>query len=101
MNYEGLQRSYWEAQSTRVQTLRDKINQTVNSITPGNILPEDDDLALGKGRRLKMAVLFLDISKFSTRNMESEAEQNMMLRALNLYGSFPFKGAAIITHRAP
>lgn len=87
MNYDGLERSYWNAQSERVSALRDKINQQVNSVSTGNVVPEANDLALGEGRRLKMAVLFLDISKFSARDMETEAEQNMMLRALNLYFS--------------
>jgi len=87
MNYDGLQSGYWETQIARIKALREKINQSINSLSSGNVVPEDDDLALGKGRRLKMAVLFLDISKFSTRDMESEAEQNMILRALNLYFS--------------
>jgi len=87
MNYDGLERSYWESQAKRVAALRDKINLRANSLTSGNVVPEDDDLTLGEGRRLKMAVLFLDISKFSARDMETEAEQNMMLRALNLYFS--------------
>lgn len=87
MDYDGLERSYLNTQLTRVSTLRNKINQRVQTVSSGNTIPEDDDLALGEGRRLKVAVMFLDISKFSTRNIETEAEQNMMLRALNLFFS--------------
>jgi len=87
MNYDGLERTYWESQLARVEALRNKINSRIDSLASGNAIPEDDDLALGEGRRIKMAVLFLDISKFSSRDMESEAEQNVMLRALNLYFS--------------
>ncbi|MBY0545204.1 MAG: adenylate/guanylate cyclase domain-containing protein [Gammaproteobacteria bacterium] len=85
MKYDGLETSYWSLQSNRVATLLDKVNSRESALSNGRIIPEDNDLALGVGRRIKMAVLFLDISKFSSRDMETEAEQNNMLNALNLY----------------
>jgi class 3 adenylate cyclase len=87
MNFDGLERNYWNSQITRISNLRDKINLQVNTVSKGNIIPEDSDLTLGEGRRLKMAVLFLDISRFSARDLETEVEQSMMLRALNLFFS--------------
>jgi class 3 adenylate cyclase len=84
MDYDGLQASYWLNQIKRVGVLRDKIVATVPT-QPGRIIPDDEDLAIGQGRRLKMAVLFLDISGFSKRFSETEEEQAMLLKVLNLF----------------
>jgi hypothetical protein len=84
MNYNGLQTSYWQSQIARVGSLRDKIAATVPT-QPGRVIPDDEDLAIGQGRRLKMAVLFLDISGFSKRLSETEDEQAMLLNVLNLF----------------
>jgi len=84
MNYDGLQASYWQSQITRVRALRDKIAASTPT-QPGRVIPDDEDLAIGQGRRLKMAVLFLDISGFSKRLSETEDEQAMLLKVLNLF----------------
>lgn len=87
MNYEQIERGYWEAQIQRIRNLRDKIISRGTVLTSGRIIPEGPDLTLGEGRRLKMAVMFLDISGFSSRDMETELEQNTMLSAMNLFFS--------------
>lgn len=87
MNFDGLQRSYWESQIARVKKLRDRISGSAEITTAGRVVPYDDDLVIGEGRRLQMAVMFLDISAFSQRASETEAEQTMMLRVLNLFFS--------------
>jgi len=84
MDYDGLQTSYWQEQIDRIKALRDKIATTAPS-QPGRVVPEDEDLAIGQGRRLKMAVLFLDISGFSSRLSETEDEQALLLKVLNLF----------------
>ena len=84
MNYDGLQSSYWQGQIDRIQKLRDKIAATVPA-QPGRVVPEDEDLIIGQGRRLSMAVLFLDISGFSQRQSETEEEQSLLLKVLNLF----------------
>jgi hypothetical protein len=50
MNYDGLEASYWTRQSTRLADARMKINTRV--ATP------DEDLVIGSGRRLTVAVMF-------------------------------------------
>ena len=50
-------------------------------------MPEVDQLAYGTGRRLHMAVMFLDICGFSSRPAESHLEQNLLLNVLNLFFS--------------
>jgi len=84
MNYNGLQASYWHSQISRVSALRDKIAAKVPT-QPGRVIPDDEDLAIGQGRRLQMAVLFLDISGFTKRPSETEDEQAMLLKMLNLF----------------
>jgi adenylate cyclase len=84
MNYDGLQASYWQGQITRVRELRDKINSTVPTQS-GRVVPDGEDLAIGQGRRLEIAVLFLDISGFSQRLSETEDEQALLLKILNLF----------------
>ena len=84
--YDGLQASYWQTQIARVISLRDKIAGSV-AAQPGRVIPEDEDLVIGQGRRLSVAVLFLDISGFSSRLSETEAEQDLLLRVLNLFFS--------------
>ncbi|MDE0838981.1 MAG: adenylate/guanylate cyclase domain-containing protein [Kiritimatiellae bacterium] len=84
MNYDALTAAYWRVQSERVGALRQKISARPK-IGDGRVVPDDGDLAVGDGRRLDMAVMFLDISKFSARPMETVEEQDLMLRVLNLF----------------
>jgi adenylate cyclase len=84
MNYEGLQQAYWQSQALRVETLRAKINARA-AAPSGRVIPDDEDLVLGEGRRLKAAVMFLDISSFSQRASETADQQDIMLRVLNLF----------------
>ncbi len=84
MNYDGLQSSYWQSQIARVMKLREKISATAPT-QAGRVVPDDEDLAIGEGRRLSMAVLFLDISGFSARSSETEQEQSLLLKVLNLF----------------
>src|SRR4051794_31999403 len=86
MDYESLQRSYWERQISRVEALRVRISED-EAPGQGRVVPGDDDLALGEGRRLNLAVMFLDISSFSTRASETAGEQALMLRVLNFFFS--------------
>ena len=84
MNYSGLERSYWDAQAARVEQLRQKI-VTRSELSPGRVIPDDDDLVIGSGRRLQATVVFIDISSFSSRPSVTKGEQELMLRILNLF----------------
>lgn len=84
MNCDGLPQAYWSEQIARVEKLRAKIAARPQ-VGNGNVVPDDDDLSLGQGRRLDMAVMFIDICGFSSRGMESVEEQDVMLRVLNLF----------------
>lgn len=84
MNYDALDTNYWVTQIERVEQLGKKIADRPK-IGDGRLVPADDDLAIGDGRRLWMAVMFIDICGFSSRRMETLAEQDLMLRILNLF----------------
>lgn len=84
MNFDGLTTAYWNSQIERVERLRAKI-QARPALSEGRVVPDDDDLLIGAGRRLEAAVMFTDISGFSQRQSITSAQQDAMLRVLNLY----------------
>jgi len=84
LNYDALEKSYWDAQIQRIVALRDKIKERP-VIGDGRVVPDDADLSICDGKRLSMAVMFIDICKFSSRPMETLGEQDLMLRVLNLF----------------
>jgi class 3 adenylate cyclase len=84
MNYDGLERTYWESQIGRVEQLRQKI-ATRAAAPAGRVIPDDADLAIGSGRRLPATIMFADISGFSERRSVTAEEQELMLRVLNLF----------------
>jgi adenylate cyclase len=86
VNYDALDAACWATQRDRVEQLRQKISGRP-IVGEGRVVPEDDSLAIGDGRRLWMAVMFIDICGFSSRGMETIEEQDLMLRVLNLYFS--------------
>ncbi|MBS0324335.1 MAG: hypothetical protein JSR19_10865, partial [Proteobacteria bacterium] len=75
MNYDGLTKTYWDEQIARIEKLRQKIASRPK-VGNGNTVPDDDDLAIGQGRRLSMAVMFIDICGFSSRELETLDEQD-------------------------
>ena len=84
MNYDGLQDSYWRTQIDRVEELRKKISDRPK-VGEGRTVPDDDALSIGEGKRLSMAVMFIDICGFSNRQMETLEDQDLTLRVLNLF----------------
>lgn len=86
MKYDGLAASYWYKQEQRIEELRKKINAQ-GLVIAGRTIPDDESLVIGSGRRLNVAVLFLDISGSADRPSFTEAEQVTNLRVLNLFFS--------------
>lgn len=86
MVYDGLTSTYWRQQTQRVESLRVSINER-SRIQTGRVVPDNDDLVIGSGRRLNLAVLFLDICAFSARRSFTEGEQTTSLRVLSLFFS--------------
>jgi adenylate cyclase len=86
VEYSGLAASYWAAQISRIEELRSKIAAR-DAIAVGRVVPDDEDLAIGTGRRLTATVLFIDLSGFTQRPSATAAEQDQVLRMLNLFFS--------------
>lgn len=85
MDYESLSDPNWTTQLQRVNEAVRRIVERSQLIAQGRTVPDDDSLAIGTGKRLPMAVLFLDISSFSQRPSETQAEQGQVLAVLNLF----------------
>ena len=66
MNFDHLEDQYWKSQVKRVEELRAKINARTTPVQ-ARVIPGNDSLQIGEGRRLSAAVMFLDISSFSAR----------------------------------
>ncbi|RYF48632.1 MAG: adenylate/guanylate cyclase domain-containing protein [Cytophagaceae bacterium] len=72
-------------------SIRERIYSTAEKIASrdalraGRVIPDTTDLALHEGRFLYAAVLFLDISKFTSRAQETQAQQEIMLQSLALF----------------
>lgn len=79
--------AYWQKQKTRILETLKNLGSVQDPIQSGRVIPDEQALSIGLGRRLKMAVLFLDISGFSGRPSEDLAEQDILLRILNLFFS--------------
>ena len=86
MNYDALDRDYWAAHYARVEDLRGKISARP-AVGKALVLPNDETLSVGEGRRLPMAIMFIDVCGFSDRAMSTLEDQDMTLRTLNLFFS--------------
>jgi class 3 adenylate cyclase len=89
LNFDALTSAYWERQQNRVAEMASQLRS--RSLTKeGRDFPDPDltsSLAIGEGRRLTACVMFLDICGFSDRPMETQVEQDLMLRVLALFFS--------------
>lgn len=87
VKFDELSQSYDQEQSARIVKYAQRIAARDNAISAGRVVPEDGDLPIGTGRRLSAAVLFLDISRFSSIPSESTNEQDRLLRVLTFFFS--------------
>ena len=85
MDYDFLTPAYSAAQISRIESLRERIAERGDAVSAGRVIPDDSELVIGTGRRLNMAVMFLDLCRFSSRPSESSNDQDYLLRALNLF----------------
>ena len=83
MNYDSFTLAYEQTQVKRILKAIEALQS--RGVSPGREVPSDDALVIGSGRRLTMAVMFLDICGFSSRPSETENEQSSNLKALNIF----------------
>lgn len=81
-----LTRAYVMKQVARNLAAVDKIRER-SQVAAGRVVPSSGDLPLHAGRRIDATVMFLDISKFSSRPSWTDMEQENNLRVLSLFFS--------------
>jgi len=87
VHYDGLPTNYRQQLRDRVMRTAERVFRRSAATAVGRVVPGDDDLVIGTGRVLELAVLFLDISGFSGRPSASPNEQRAVLQALNVFFS--------------
>ena len=65
----------------RIGVLQDRIQ----GITEGRVMPDREDITIGSGKRFELAVLFLDICQFSSRANWTTQEQSVVLGLMNVF----------------
>lgn len=85
MDTSKLPINYWETINDRILASVNKIVQRSELTTQGRVSPDDEDLAIGTGRKLKMSVLFLDICGFTSWNLTTHEQQEQVLIIFNLF----------------
>src|SRR5262245_32205112 len=85
MNFDRLTSDYFSKIRERTQKSAKKIKANPLPSVLGRVVPDEEDLVIGTGRRVEVAVLFLDISGFSQRLSNTSEEQGLLLKGLNLF----------------
>ncbi len=78
-------RSYLDKVTARLDTSIRKFAEVRNAINKGLVIPDEEDLDIGKGRGLDLAVLFLDICSFSSWPQGRHSDQKEILSIFNIF----------------
>jgi class 3 adenylate cyclase len=76
---------YKDQQVVRTLEVLQKINERGDAVASGRVVPDDESIPIGQGRRLEMAVMFVDVCSFSQRPSETPDEQSSLLQVLTLF----------------
>jgi len=79
-----LTRDYLTKQVARTLATIESIRSR-GRVHEGRVIPDGTDIAIHAGRRLTATVMFLDISKFSSRPSSTPEEQETLLQILSLF----------------
>jgi adenylate cyclase len=91
VNYPTYDKNYVSEQLKRIADTAKRIAARDEAVRAGRLIPDDKDIPIGTGRRLKAAVLFLDISGFTNRPSNTAQEQEGLLRALSVFFTEMFR----------
>lgn len=70
-----------ERTDKRISTL----NQRLLEVKPGQQMPEEEQVTIGSGRQMEVAILFLDICNYSAWFNDSYESQKFVLAIMNLF----------------
>jgi adenylate cyclase len=71
----------------RLQKRLGRLQDRVDSVVQGRVVPDVDDLTIGSGRQCTLAILFLDICGFSELANWTTDEQKVVLARMNVFMS--------------
>ncbi len=72
-----------ERTNKRISRLRQKMIE----VKPGKQMPKEDQVTIGSGRQMEIAVLFLDICSYSSWFNDSFESQKIVLATMNIFMS--------------
>lgn len=91
MAYQRYDWRYQQERKRRIAESATKIADRDEAVRAGRVVPDHADLPIGTGRRVKAAVLFIDICSFTNRPSNTAEEQEDLLRALSIFFSEMFR----------
>ena len=91
MAYQRYDWNYQKERKRRIADAAAKIADRDEAVRAGRVVPEHADLPIGTGRRVKAAVLFIDICSFTSRPSNTVEEQEDLLRALSIFFTEMFR----------
>lgn len=84
-DFDHLDLNYRFAQSDRVLAMVGEVQNRGVLVGPGRTVPDEQNQVIGTGRQFKAAVLFLDISGFSSIPNDFEDEQERVLFVMQIF----------------
>lgn len=78
-------RAYVEKINSRIGKSISSLAALRESFAKGRVIPDEEDLDVGTGRALNLAVLFLDICKFTSWPQADTAQQQDVLSVFNVF----------------
>lgn len=85
MAYQRYDWNYQKERKRRIADAAAKIADRDEAVRAGRVVPQHADLPIGTGRRVKAAVLFIDICSFTSRPSNTVEEQEDLLQALSIF----------------
>ena len=78
-------RNYIDSIITRANRRIDTLANRVAGLTPGRTMPDPSNIAIGSGKQFELAVMFLDVSGFTTWPSSNFEEQKRILYVMDVF----------------
>jgi class 3 adenylate cyclase len=78
-------KSYIERVVARGNKRIEVLEERIDGVSSGRVMPDVEEITIGSGRQFDLAVLFLDICGFSARPNWLPEEQKTILRVMNVF----------------
>lgn len=78
-------RLYEQAVIDRCNRRIKALDNRIDGITEGRVMPDASDITIGSGRQFELTIMFLDICGFSNRMNWTSQEQKSVLKTMNIF----------------